>query len=123
MGAYQAGKLLFGAARPGSDRLSGLEEILDAARADDFERYLLGGQIIIQARLADADAVGNVLRRRAMIAALGKDASCRIDDFGRTAMRVSRDGAEDARRARGSTPRLAYLRAAGGGGACLSRSR
>jgi hypothetical protein len=58
-----------------------------------------------------------------MIAALGEDASCRINDFGGTAMRVSRDGAEDARRARGSAPRLVYLRATGGGGACLLRRR
>jgi len=62
-----------------------------------------------------ADIVGRLCRLHRKRLHLG-------GDHGKTL--AGRAGARRLDRgARGSTPRLAYLRAAGGGGACLSRRR
>ena len=66
-----------GAARAGGDGLGGLDEALDAAEADELERHLLGGEVVVEARLADAEHVGDVLRRRPVEAALGEHAARR----------------------------------------------
>src|SRR5262245_11361097 len=95
-------------ARPAGNRLRGLEEVLDPARADDLERDLLRAEIIVEAGLADVEHIRNVLRGGAMVAALGEHARRRLDDLRRAAMRaappriLARDNGRARRRAPGT---------------------
>src|SRR5262249_31021261 len=57
-------------------------------QANELERPLLGGEIVIETRLSDAEHVGDVLGRRTVEAALGEDARGGLDDLGRTAARA-----------------------------------
>ena len=59
----------------------GLEEALDSLRQTTSRAPSLDGKIIIEARLANAEHIGDVLRRRAVIAALGKNPSGCFDDL------------------------------------------
>ena len=70
---------------PASDRLGGFEEALDALKADQLKCGFLGGKIVVEARLPDAQDVRNILCGGAVKAALGEDAGGRIDDLRRAA--------------------------------------
>ena len=67
---------------PDRDRLGDLEEAAHALQADELERALLGGKIVVQARLPDAEDVGDVLSGRPVETALRKDAGSGLDDLG-----------------------------------------
>src|SRR5262249_19463467 len=53
-----------------------------APETNEFERPLLGGKIVVEARLPNAEHVGDVLGRRTMEAALREDASSGLDNLG-----------------------------------------
>ena len=73
MRSYQGRtSLSVGGAGAGRDRLLGFEKAFDAAHADQLQRDFLGGEIIIEAGLPDAEHVGDVLCGGAVIAALGE---------------------------------------------------
>jgi len=74
------------------------KKILHPAYADDLERDLLCREVVVQARLPDAENVGDILGRRAVIAARGENAGGGVDDLGRTAMSLSPAVAAGARR-------------------------
>src|SRR5262249_52045211 len=69
--------------------LGRLEVAAHALQADELERLLLGSEIVVQARLPDAEHVGDVLGGRAVEAALGEDARGGLDDLGRASARAS----------------------------------
>ena len=48
------------------------DEVLDAELADRGERRLLGREIVVEARLPDAEPLGDVLGAGAQIALLGE---------------------------------------------------
>ena len=89
MRADQPCKLFARRSGSGRDRLLGLEEARDALHADMLQRHLLGGEIVVQARLPDAEQVRDVLRAGAVIAALGKHPRGRFHDLARAAAGIA----------------------------------
>jgi len=89
LSADQARKLLTGLSRSGGDRLSRFEKAGHSLDTDKFQSGFLGWDIVVKARLADVQDVGDILRGRAVVAALGKDLGRRLDDFDRPAVRSS----------------------------------
>jgi len=65
-------------ALPGPDAI----EAAHALQTDELERAFLGGKIIVQARLPDAEHVGNVLGGGAVKTALREDTGSGLDDLG-----------------------------------------
>jgi hypothetical protein len=78
----EAGKLIGRAARSRRDRLGDLEEAAHALQTDELERALLGGKIIVQARLPDAEHVGDVLGGGPVKTARREDTGSGLDDLG-----------------------------------------
>ena len=89
MGPDQPCQPFPGFSRSGGDRLCRFEKAGHPLDTDKLQSGLLGREVIIKARLADVEDVGDILRGGAMIAALGKDLGRRFDDFDRTAMGIS----------------------------------
>src|SRR6516165_1044159 len=81
----QQHKTLARGSAPGGDFLAGIEETFDALEANELERRLFRGEVIVQAGLTDAEHVGNVLGGSPMETALGKDACGRLNDLRRAA--------------------------------------
>ena len=48
------------------------DEVLDAELADGSERRLLGGEVVVEAGLSDAEPFGDVFGARTQIALLGE---------------------------------------------------
>ena len=90
---------IFSDAAPGprGDLRLAVHELLDAQGAHHLERDLLRREVVIEARLPDAEDVGDVLRRGAVIAALGEDARRRLDDLRRAPARTPGGAARGAR--------------------------
>ena len=89
MGPDQPCQPFPGLSRSGSDRLCRFEKAGHPLDTDKFQSGLLGWDIVIKARLADVQDVGDILRGRAVVAALGKDLGRGLDDLDRAAMRIS----------------------------------
>src|SRR5262249_46788026 len=83
----QTRELVGGGAGARRDRLGRLEVAPDALQADELERFLLGGEIVVEARLPDAEHVGGVLGGRAVEAACGADTRGRVAELGRPGAR------------------------------------
>src|SRR5215468_8516692 len=78
----QARKPVGGGARSRCNRLGDLEVSGHALETNEFERPLLGGKIVVETRLPDAEHIGDVLGCRTVEAALREDARSRLDDLG-----------------------------------------
>ena len=89
MGPDQPCQPFPGLSRAGGDRLCRLEKACHPLNTDEFQSGLFGRDVVIKARLTDAQDVGDILRGGAVVAALGKDLGCCFDDLDRTAMGVS----------------------------------
>src|SRR5690606_3536608 len=57
----------------------GLDEAFHAALAYRLERLVLRREVVVEACLPDAQALGDVLRGRAVVAAAGEDFGCGVD--------------------------------------------
>src|SRR5215468_6843877 len=79
----EARKLVGGGARSRSNRLGDLEVSGHALETNEFEGPLLGRKIVVEARLPNAEHIGNVLGRRTVEAALREDARSGLDNLGR----------------------------------------
>ena len=89
MGPDQPCQPFPGLSRSGSDCLSRFEKAGNSLNTDKLQSGLLGRKVVIKARLADVQDVGDILRSRAVIPALGKHLSRGLDDLDRAAMRIS----------------------------------
>src|SRR5579863_4128826 len=74
-------QLVGGGARTGRNRLRPLDKIADAAQTDLFQRRFLRRYVIIKAGLAHSEAVGDILGRSAVIAALREHRGGGIDNL------------------------------------------
>src|SRR5262245_1300102 len=84
----EARKLVGGGARSRSNRLGDLEVSGHALETNEFKRPLLGGKIVVEARLPNAEHIGDVLGRRTVEAALRENARSSRDDLGCTPPRA-----------------------------------
>src|SRR5262245_36956127 len=78
----EARELVGGGALSRCNRLGDLEVSGHALETNEFERPLLGGKVIVEARLPNAEHVGDVLGCRTMEAALREDARSGLDNLG-----------------------------------------
>jgi hypothetical protein len=85
MTAHQGGQPFRRAAIAGDDDFGIAHDLFDAALADLFERRLLRREIVIEAGLAHAEPVGDVLGRGAVKAHLGEHRGRRSQHFLRSA--------------------------------------
>src|SRR5262252_2467282 len=107
----EASELVGGSARSRRNCLRHLEETGHTLQANELERPLLGGEIVIETRLSDAEHVGDVLGRRTVEAALGEDARGGLDDLRRTAARAWSQTAGGGKGYDGHGPRVLRKRA------------
>src|SRR5262245_16832366 len=84
----QTSESVGGAARACCDRLGDLDEAAAPVQAHHLERALLGGKIVVEARLPYAEHIGDVLCGGTMKATLGEHARRRLDDFRRALARA-----------------------------------
>src|SRR5215468_6662397 len=78
----EARQLVGGGARSRRNRLGHLEVSSHPLETNELERPLLGRKIVVEARLPNAEHVGDVLGRRTVEAALREHAGSSLDDFG-----------------------------------------
>ena len=71
-----------GLAEDGGDRDGLVDQLVDQRLVDREEEVLLLAHVVVQARLADADRVGDVGHRGGVVAALAEDPRRRFDDVG-----------------------------------------